>query len=294
MLCEEGSAAASKPKLNFIWHTAFCCSTLISRILDLPGRNLSLREPAILMRLVEAKRASELGRHLPSNLPEAVFGLLSQPYRKGATVTVKPTNAANYLLPDAAHGTSGKMLFLYSDCRSFLISLAKRSLEGSRYGRELFATIAGDGNDQYRWSMQALFMLSDLEIAALAWQMQMAEFRRAFANLDQTRFVSLNSDDFAGAPASVLSQLDSFFELDLGSGHVETATQRLSVVDAKLRSSSFDLDRHQAERDALAKQLGTVLDEVVSWSYEVCKSQKIASLPNQLIPGRETSLSPAA
>src|SRR5262245_28901211 len=35
------------PRIDFIWHTAFCCSTLISRALDRPGHNIALREPSV-------------------------------------------------------------------------------------------------------------------------------------------------------------------------------------------------------------------------------------------------------
>ncbi|HTO40148.1 MAG TPA: hypothetical protein VL026_04170, partial [Rhizomicrobium sp.] len=56
-----------RPQVNFIWHTAFCCSTLLSRCLDIPGANLALKEPQILILLAEAKRAGQRG------LPNAVF-----------------------------------------------------------------------------------------------------------------------------------------------------------------------------------------------------------------------------
>ncbi len=96
LIAAAASAPSTKPKVNFIWHTAFCCLTLLSQVLDFPGRNFSLREPSILMALAVAKRAGQTApgkRHVW--LPQAVFQLLDQPFQPGAKVTVKPANAAN-------------------------------------------------------------------------------------------------------------------------------------------------------------------------------------------------------
>ncbi len=126
-----------RPKLNFIWHTAFCCSTLIARCLDVAGQNLSLKEPQILIFLTEAKRAG----HIASQ--DAAFKLLARHYHPNESVLIKPTNAVNNLIPEAVHATDGRMLFLYSDCKSFLISIAKKGEMGRIFARKLFGSVCG-------------------------------------------------------------------------------------------------------------------------------------------------------
>src|SRR5262249_43911588 len=54
-------ANAPAPRIHFLWHTAFCCSTLIASLLDRGGVNLSLKEPGILLILADAKRQGAIG-----------------------------------------------------------------------------------------------------------------------------------------------------------------------------------------------------------------------------------------
>src|SRR5579862_7389595 len=49
-------AKVSLPRLDFIWHTGLCCSTLISRMLERPCKSLVMREPQVLLILAELKR----------------------------------------------------------------------------------------------------------------------------------------------------------------------------------------------------------------------------------------------
>ncbi|HEY4126129.1 MAG TPA: hypothetical protein VGM36_16010 [Rhizomicrobium sp.] len=253
-----------RPKLNFIWHTAFCCSTLIARCLDVEGENLALKEPQILILLAEAKRAGTQR----GSAAEAAFKLLARRHQPREQVLIKPTNAVNNLLPEATRATDGRMLFLYSDCKSFLISIAKKGEMGRIFARKLFGLFAADGHAPAKWPMQTLFELSDLQVAALVWHMQIAEFRRS---RDTARAAALNCDTFLANPHETLSRLNTFFDLNLAAAQLDAIASGPHLSrDAKDATQSFSAERRAAEAGDIAKSLGNELDIVVEWSFRAC------------------------
>ena len=54
IVAQAGEFPAELPV--FVFHSAFCCSTLLARAFDAPGRCLSLKEPDVLMGLANALR----------------------------------------------------------------------------------------------------------------------------------------------------------------------------------------------------------------------------------------------
>src|SRR5512146_2423683 len=84
-------------KLRYILHTAFCCSTLLARCLDLPGRSIAFREPHVLMQLANQKRmGTDGGLPLPRLLDLSVR-LLAKPANQDEVAVINPANAANNL-----------------------------------------------------------------------------------------------------------------------------------------------------------------------------------------------------
>lgn len=262
----SATEAQSRPKLNFIWHTAFCCSTLIARCLDRAGENLALKEPQILILLAEAKRAGSFAQR--SGACDAAFKLLARRHRPQESVLIKPTNAVNNLIPEAARATDGRMLFLYSDCKSFLISIAKKGEMGRIFARKLFGLFAADGHAQAKWPMQTLFELSDLQIAALVWHMQIAEFGKA---REASRTAALDCDTFLANPRQTLARLSNFFDLSFTPAQLDAiASGPLLSQNAKDTTQSFSADRRATEARDIAKTYGSELDTVVEWSYRAC------------------------
>ncbi len=260
---------ASPPTLHFIWHTSFCCSTLIAEALNSRGRNMSLREPQVLASMADAKRGfAQAKRLVPPRLHELAFRLLARSAIGGENVVVKPSNAANALIDDAARHCGGKALFLYSDLESFLISIEKGGVGLRKYARQLFGTIAGDSGEPLRWPVREIFQMSDLEIAALAWHMQIEQFQRSLRAFGPGRAASLDCEAFLAEPEATLTALDNFFELGLGEDHVaRTVAGPLLRRHAKEPTQAFDAERRRAGNDVVRRALGPSLERVVEWSY---------------------------
>ena len=277
-------AKASAP-LNFLWHTGFCCSTLLARALTCRQHNLSLCEPKILVDLADAKRAGffQLDRNI-AHLPRTVLQLLAR-QQDGANVTLKPAPAANYLLLEAIRHSEGRMLFLFSDCRSFVISIVRLGEDGRRYVRQLFATLLRNGRLGEEWTGPKLWDLSDLQAAAFVWHLQIEEFLRHW-NLLGDRARSLDCDALLDAPRETLEALNGFFGLDLGEEHIaDVVDGPLFHYQAKRPGVAFDAGRRRAEYDAIAQRLGADLDRAIAWSYDARPSTpRGAPLPQPLRP----------
>jgi hypothetical protein len=269
---------------NFIWTTGFCSQVLASRALEKPGANVAIREPDVLSRLADMKRAHLLEDPRFQRLPRAVFGLLSRPLAANAISLIVGSPSASTLAPEAAQLTTGKALFLYSDLRSFLTEVARSGELARGFIRRMFSVIASDGHEQAAWSAVNLFQMTDLQIAALVWHMQMTEFRRAMAVLGP-RAASLDVDALLQSPKTTLARLDDFFTLKLGEDFLEHIAEGpiFCKRDDKGQVVADAWDAVQNER-RVDKNLSDHLDLLVERSYQICKSPLGLPLPNVLIP----------
>lgn len=274
------------PAIDFLWHTSFCCSTLLARALDRPGKCLALSEPLVLVSIADAKRAGliEQGWHL-SRLPEIVFRLLARPEAPGARVLVKPSNFANVLVTDAARLTAGKSLFLYSDLESFLVSVLKSGLPLRKYVRRLFSNLIGPVRDQLPWPQAEIFQMSDMEIAALAWHLQILEFRNAWRLLGPGRAASLDCAVLLSRPAEVLRKMIAFYRLPVGETHVSDVLAAGAFGrHAKVPAEPFDAQRRAEQSAQIMRQYGDDIARVVEWSYRACPlTPRGAPLPDPLV-----------
>ena len=247
------------PRIDFIWHTSYCASTLLSACLDSPGRCLALKEPRVLVILAALKRSGRLD----GALAKAAFGLLGRRFDPEERILIKPSNGANTLIAEAAAMTQGRMLLLYSDCESFMLSIARQGRAGFAHVRDLFRSLAADGHPAARWPAAELLRLTDLELAALVWRMQMDALEAASIRLgDRAR--SLDCRVLLEEPEPVLARLDDFLGLGLGPEWLdEVMTGPLFRRDAKHPGQAFDARARARERARLRARLGPDLPAVL-------------------------------
>jgi hypothetical protein len=255
---------ASNAPPAMIWHTAFCCSTLIASCLDAPGICLSLKEPLALVHLSGARR-----RGLPAaddRLSAAVLSHLGREFRPGERVVIKPSNGANALLGGA--DAAGPTLLLYSTCRDFVLSVigggpSQGGGEGRRFtARSLLAERMTMGRPSLRWRAEELCQMTDLQVAALLWHVQVGEFRAVARALGAARVRSLNCDHFLASPAQALG---------LGSKRTTAIAAGPKMTHyAKQSTTRFEASDRRRQFDAIEAELGPTLDALVEWSYRFC------------------------
>ncbi|MHA6288248.1 hypothetical protein [Maricaulis sp. CAU 1757] len=252
---------------RFIWHTAFCCSTLLARCLDKPGINLALKEPAALMEVANVKRRE--GAAVSDRWLSALVAQMGQAAADEAHVTLKPTNTVNNLIADAARlFPDARHIVLTSSLKAFLVSIAKKGEAGRSFARRLFTIFAMDGHAVARMDPRQLMQMSDLQIAAIVWHMQVAAMADAVTQGPAHAFAWLDGDDFVKRPAEALGAVDEFFGLGLGAEHVgATVSGPILRRDSKDGKAAYGAGRRRKEAEQTAAALGPELDAIIEWSY---------------------------
>lgn len=253
------------PAAHFIFHSAFCCSTLLARALDLPGKAMALKEPQILNELADGAR----NKMLNGELLALVLRLLSRRSAPDERVIVKPSNVVNLLAPALMDlSDDSRALFLYAPLRHFLGSIARKGLWGRRWGRRLYLQLLRDTGLQFGLGDGEQFELSDLQVAALAWLMHHAQAAALFEQCPG-RVRTLDSDTFLARRTETLVSLGCFFEVGLKPGDVDSIVHG-SVF--KTHSKELGRDFHSKESSGVRETNPVIDDEiemVATWTNHV-------------------------
>ncbi|HEX8445233.1 MAG TPA: hypothetical protein VF649_01350 [Sphingomonas sp.] len=263
------AGAGSVASLNFILHSAFCCSTLLARAVDVEGAAMGLKEPVILNDLVGWKRRGGDPRAVARALDGALT-LLARPFNVGEAVVVKPSNIVNCLAPAMlAMRAEARALLLHAPLRIFLTSVAKKGMWGRLWVRELLAGQLRDGMVDLGFDGDAYFRQTDLQVAAVGWLAQQALFARLIATYGGDRVRSLDSDALMAAPTAVMKQLITLFGMTVDAEGVE----KIVAGPAFNRHSKFGTTFNSRARSGEYRDAGAAhaeeIDKVALWAEAV-------------------------
>jgi len=250
----------------YIFHSAFCGSTLLARALDLPGRSLSLKEPNILLDLANARRAHpayQSGKTFDQHA-EAILRLVERRRSPGESIIVKPTNLALPLAP-IVMARGSPVLFLYGSLRDFLLSILKKGEEGRAFGRKMFNIFSMDKTPLGAIEPRKAVAMTDLQAAALVWRHQL----EAFDQLLQTAApaVSLDYASFINAPAPMLIAASKALRLDLSPATLTAAAAGpVFQNDAKASDKPFTKQTRADNNASLEAAYGADLTLIAGWA----------------------------
>jgi hypothetical protein len=256
---------AQRAPLHFIFHTSFCCSTLLAKALDVPGISAALKEPDVLINLANRLIRSDD----PANRQrlELVLRLLERPPATGETVIVKPTNFANRLLePIMTLRPGARAILLYSDVETFVRSLLKRGMWGRITARKLFNQLAGWSPLVSRYTVAEVLEYTDVQIAALAWLAQIHHFHAMARTLGPERVIVLDSADLIADAGAALQKAQSLLSLNLGNAEIEKiATGPVFAKHSKFSERDYSAEAREHDHRAVSETHADELSMVLEW-----------------------------
>ncbi|MBB3035269.1 hypothetical protein [Alteriqipengyuania lutimaris] len=247
----DRSAIAPGP-VHFIFHTAFCRSTLLVRALECPGVSAGLSEPGVIGSLVNAGQGGQ-------PLVAPVVDLLARPWGQDEAVFVKPTNHANSLIPALMDSApQARAILVTNPLPSFLAAVIRKGMMGRRWGRQLYLELMAYAGIDLGMDGREQFAMTDLQAAGLAWFLNQRYFD-AIARRYGDRTRVLDGDRFDAERARTLAAVGDFTGVAIDSGKAqEIARGPVFASDAKTGADFAE----KARADASATQSAVVEDEI--------------------------------
>ncbi|QYJ07991.1 hypothetical protein [Qipengyuania flava] len=274
----DRKALATGP-IHFVFHSAYCCSTLVARMFDAPGHAMGLKEPVVLNDIVGWRRRGAEPQRIAAVLDTAL-ALLARPMEGDKAVVVKPSNIVNSLAP-AMMGLrpDARAILLYAPIDDFLSSIAVKGLWGRRWVRQALLGQVQDGVVAQQLSGEELFELTDLQVAGLGWLSHHGIYARLLERFGADRIKLCDSRTLLADPEATVRASFSHFGLELGEGEAATiATGPAFTQNSKDRSDYSREDREEqiaATRAANADEIA----KVAEWVRAVAQSAGIDIAP---------------
>ena len=267
---EARAAAPATAPIHFIYHSGFCCSTLLAACFDQPGLATRMSEPMILNDIVGWRKRGAAPAAVGSLLNDAL-GFLARPFAGDLAAIVKPSTLLNGLAPAMLRlRPDARAILIHAPLRDFLVSIAKKGLDGRLWARELFISMRREGlTRNLGFDDEAFFGQTDLQIAACDWLGQQALFTD-LANNYPDRVRTIDSDAFLERPEDTLRAAGALFDLPLSDTQVDAARTGPLRRNSKDQSDYSDEARRTEYSTALQAH-GDEVDKVEVWTAEVAR-----------------------
>ena len=266
----EAIAARPRPPVHFIFHSAFCCSTLLAAALDAPGSATSFKEPVILNDVIGVMHRGGPRRQVGEALDGALH--LMTPFAGDAVAVIKPSNVCNGLAtamltlrPESC------AILMYAPLRAFLASIARKGMWGRLWVRDLLSKQVTEGFVDLGFEPRDYFLLTDLQAAAVGWLAQ----HRLFATLAERwpeRVRTLDSEALVSRPEEHLVAAARLFGLNID---VEAIVADIFARDAK-DGAAFAPGQRQAAAKAGETLHQDEVDKVVTWAEAVARNARVS------------------
>jgi len=261
--------------IAYVFHTAYCCSTLLTRCLEMLDACLVLREPEPLLTLAFAKEHLViLGAVERQACLELLTALLARTFHPDQVSVVKPSAQCNTLLADLLTiSPSSRAVFLYSDLETHLYQVLK-SAERRALARNRAELVMPEARRLAMFTPPLVGQMTDAEAAAFVWTVRVCNYQKLAAGGLSPQLRSLNCAAFLTDPQGSLRQLNRDFALGHSDDEIGTiVNSQVMQSHSKQVPENFNAQARAACLTELRRNHSVEAREGLLWAERHCPVQ---------------------
>lgn len=253
----------------FVFHTAFCGSTLLARALHAPPLHVSLKEPSVLLSLSSASLAETTAidtQRIDHRLDSAI-ALLARSWTPGGRVLIKPTNQANRLIERILQNQpASRAILLSSSLEEFVVSCFKKLPVAETRIRWMAQHLLAGSELAARLGIPANYNFSLPESCVFTWYAQMERFARVLDGDGGDRLRTLDLQTMLAAPVACVTAAAAWLDLQ---SPPQALAERVAGVfqrDSKTPQRAYSHGQRELEKAAVQVRFGEVIGRTLEWA----------------------------
>ena len=252
----------SPPRLDWIFHTSFCGSTLLARALHVAPEQVVLREPLVFRRLGDARRS---GWRVEEFLAPVV-GLLGREWTPGGRVIVKPTHAALNVAADLMSAVpQSRAMMLGSPLSDFLVSNLKKTRETQAKIPELAERALSASRLGPKLPRAALAPPGLLEAAVLQWAAQRELSIELVERTGEDRIMFVDAQSLFADPAATALRCARWFGSTVDPVAIERVASTVAGRNAKAPDVPYSARQRLEEAAHVRARYDSELRRAHAW-----------------------------
>lgn len=265
--------------IHYVFHSAYCCSTLVARMFDAPGHSMGLKEPVVLNDIVGWRRRGADPQKVAAVLDTAL-ALLARPMDDDKAAVVKPSNIVNSLAP-AMLGLrpDARAILLYAPIEDFLSSIAVKGLWGRRWVRQALLGQIHDGVVVERFSGEEMFELTDLQVAGLGWLSHHGIYAGLQERFGEDRVKVCDSRSLLGDPEGAIIKSFAHFGMALDRNEVTTIAEGPAFTRNSKDQTPYSREDRERQISATREANSDEIAKVSEWVQAVARHAGIDPSP---------------
>ena len=255
-----------------IFHMSFCGSTLLARLLDRPGKVLSLKEPNCLVDLADWRSALAASGSADSDFEPIVRfagAMLNRPWQLDEALVIKPSSWANNLIGALAAASPMRALFVTVDRDRFLEAVLRggrdRLAFTARLASHLSSLVEGRGGilrEAIDSTEDPVGKAARLALVAHHFELRLFEnaLAEGFEECGQVDFAEIEAD-----PAGAAADAADILGLPLDRSDIEANCSRWGGENAKA-DADYSGEKRRSENEQVRAHFGGLIEAGLDWA----------------------------